>query len=956
MIPVFSPNGMEHSLVVPIFIGMLVTHQLVERYGLVFSGLVVPGYLAPILISQPESAAAILVESMLTYLVARGLHALSHRTRWLVPLFGRERFFLIIVAALAVRLSLEAFVFPALIERSAGPLVAAAFSGRFGAIGLIVIPLLANLFWKPGLGRGLAQVGLSTAAVALILTFLVYPLTNFDLSRLDIVFEDVALDLAASARAQVFLLTGALVASRFNRTQGWDFGGILVPALLSVALLEPVRLGATLLEAVAAVLIGRFLTKLPPLNRITLTGGRVVVFLFSVVLLLKLAMGWVLHWFDPSLLATDLSGFGYVISALIASKLWTKGPRTTLFPLVGVSAITFCVATAVSATLATGSVLLQATPEPLPTRPNQRHSLVALTLLTARTDLSPPSRAEFLDLRQPLLQALELSPLQSSARLIRAARERGVEVRRLDLPEPYVWLRRSGGAAALIRLQGRSNLVLSVVGGGDAWGASLVGAELAQRLQPGVVVGAPPQDSLRLSRSEPLALVLDRRPERFVLEVVGSADPEAARLDVFGELHDGLQILRARLPRLELAAPGVASDERALRMARAAQRGFARLTIGQQAVEELLGGPLPLQRAWLHERLARPATSPSPPLEELLALQRDLVRRFLRSGTSRPRALERHAAALGLQLERIREPEPGGESEFFLLGDPARARGALLLGPPGSEHVEIPQPKLYPGTLQAGLQLFLARGAHSLACAGEVPGSFELVSLAQQVFARAQQGAPRALQVRGARATLGREALFAPPQPLTPSRAIDEVALRDWLGAAKKAGWNTRIVSDARSGGFDLSGSSAARLRRKSGQVGVAGVWLGPEQRRSLSVSTVTRARNMAGVAGLPVDTDPLAKSLKDLSPPGGAKPRALSELFAAWREGSPAALLTELQALPLGWSGVVLLDESYRVPLLLLRGPDEAWALLNPNGRGEFLELARFLSLRGGICWGAGS
>lgn len=975
MIPLFSPNGLEHSLVIPIFIGIVLTHQLVERYGLVFSGLVVPGYLAPILISQPESVAAILIEAMLTYLVARGLHSLSHRTGWLVPVFGRERFFLIIVVALGLRILLESFVFPALVERSAGPLVAAAVGGRFGAIGLIVIPLLANLFWKPGVGRGLAQVGLTTGAVAFVLVALVYPLTNFDLTRLDVVFEDVALDLASSARAQVFLLTGALVASRFNRTQGWDFGGILVPALLSVALLEPLRLLATVGEALAALLLGRFLTAIPPFNRVALTGGRVVLFLFSLVLLLKIGMGWLLHWFDPSLLATDLSGFGYVISALIASKLWTKGTRTTLWPLLSVSVVTFFVATAVSASLAGAGLLLSRDPEGLPAGVGPPPSLATSTLLTTRPDLAPPSRDELLDLRGALREALEV-PLRGGdhSRLLSVAGRRAVEVRALALPHPYLSLTRSAGAAALVRTGSRSDLVLSVVGGHDPWGASLVAAQLVEDLGPGVVVAAPPSRELTLRRIEPLAVVLAQRPRRYVLEIVGSADPNQARLDVFGELHDAIHSLRARLPGLRLVAPGSLADKRAKQIGRLAQRGFARLTLGEAAVERFLGGELPTQWAWLHTRFAAlgraPQTQGLDPT--LLRLEANLVQRlWLDPAKVRPLALLSQAQALGFQLERLNEPFPGGR-RCLILSDASRGRGALLVAldaSAGEAYVDVPAPDRYPGSLQAGLQLFLASEARALGVGArfsqargpspeEPKDSQDIAQLVHEVLARqaSLDGRPPALaiQVRGSRPGLEAQAMFAAAQPLQPTRAADEEALGPWFTAARRVGWTVALVPDDQAGSYDSSGTQAAVLRRARGQGGLSGLWLAPHSRRGLRVAS--RPPSEAALAGLgfPLDPRPLNLSLGDLSRGAGSTPRELEPLLRARASSESAAFfLTELEDLPPSWSASVLVDPDYGLPLLLLRGSEDRWVLVNPAGQGAHEDLESFLRLRGALCAG---
>ena len=67
------PGGLDQSIVLAVLLGVWVTLLFTETLGWVFVGLVVPGYLASVLVVQPATALVIVAEALLTYLVARGL-------------------------------------------------------------------------------------------------------------------------------------------------------------------------------------------------------------------------------------------------------------------------------------------------------------------------------------------------------------------------------------------------------------------------------------------------------------------------------------------------------------------------------------------------------------------------------------------------------------------------------------------------------------------------------------------------------------------------------------------------------------------------------------------------------------------------------------------------------------------------------------------------------------------
>jgi hypothetical protein len=70
---VFPAGGLDQSIVLAVLLGVWVTLLFTETLGWVFVGLVVPGYLASVLVVQPTTAAIIVAEALATYVLARGL-------------------------------------------------------------------------------------------------------------------------------------------------------------------------------------------------------------------------------------------------------------------------------------------------------------------------------------------------------------------------------------------------------------------------------------------------------------------------------------------------------------------------------------------------------------------------------------------------------------------------------------------------------------------------------------------------------------------------------------------------------------------------------------------------------------------------------------------------------------------------------------------------------------------
>jgi hypothetical protein len=348
------PQGLEGTLVIPIFVGVLVMAALNEAWGWDFVGVVVPGYLAAVFMLEPTVALVVAVEALGSWALATAIDRGLTAARVTFPVFGRDRFFLILAASVAVRIALEGFVLQSLAVGLAVrfPALASRRHELFG-IGLVLVPLAANRLWANGVRRGAFQLLVQTALVASILRFLLIPFTNFALAGFDPTYDPLALAFLTSPRAQMALLVTAALASAWNRRYGWDYHGILVPALLGLAVLAPVKLLATVVEAVAILLVTRALLRLPRLRTLNVEGARRVVLCFCVGVTFKMVTARLAVAELPGYRPTDLLGFGYVVPSLLAERIWLKqSTALVLVPTLQTAGAGFVLATIGAAALA----------------------------------------------------------------------------------------------------------------------------------------------------------------------------------------------------------------------------------------------------------------------------------------------------------------------------------------------------------------------------------------------------------------------------------------------------------------------------------------------------------------------------------------------------------------------------------------------------------------------------
>ncbi|MEM9408158.1 MAG: poly-gamma-glutamate biosynthesis protein PgsC/CapC, partial [Acidobacteriota bacterium] len=328
----FPQGGLGSPVITTVWIGVLVLAFFNLRLGWVFIGLVVPGYLVPLLLAKPWSAVVIVVDAVLTYWVVHWLSERFSGARYWSSLFGRDRFFAFVLVSVVARVSMDGYALPILasrLEESFG--LPFDFRNDLHSFGLIIVALLANQFWKPGLLTGLAQLVVTTGITFAIVRYGLMEWTNFSVGGLEYAYEDMASSILASPKAYIVLITTAFIASHLNLRYGWEYSGILIPALLALQWYQPTKLLSSLVEAWIVLAFGALLLKTPFFERRTIERASKVTLFFTVSYFYKFALGFL--FVGASWKVSDAYGFGYLLPSLLAVKMHEKsiGLRMTRF-------------------------------------------------------------------------------------------------------------------------------------------------------------------------------------------------------------------------------------------------------------------------------------------------------------------------------------------------------------------------------------------------------------------------------------------------------------------------------------------------------------------------------------------------------------------------------------------------------------------------------------------------
>ena len=322
---IFPQSSLASSVITTVWVGVFVVAFFNLRFGWVLSGLVVPGYLVPLLLIKPWAVVAILVEGITAYyLIWIFSEVLSRRGYW-SALFGRDRFFALILASIVTRVAFDGWLLPLFGEALHDFGIVFDYRNELHSLGLVVVALMANQFWKSGVIRGLPPLVVSLFVTWFIVRYVLMEFTNFGLGSVSYMYEDLAASILASPKAYIILVTTAFVASRMNLRYGWDFNGILLPALLALQWYEPSKILISFVEAFIILGLANAVLKLPLFANVSIEGARKLLLFFNVSFFYKLLLSYALVYFAPDIKVSDYFAFGFLLSSLLAIKMHDKG-------------------------------------------------------------------------------------------------------------------------------------------------------------------------------------------------------------------------------------------------------------------------------------------------------------------------------------------------------------------------------------------------------------------------------------------------------------------------------------------------------------------------------------------------------------------------------------------------------------------------------------------------------
>jgi hypothetical protein len=326
VIALFPHGALDSAVITTVWVGVAVVVFFNLRLGWVLSGLVVPGYMVPLLILKPWSAAVVFLEGFVTYVLVWWFSEGLSRFGYWSSLFGRDRFFALVLVSVVVRLVFDGWLLPGIGQWMSNELgLVFDYRNNLHSFGLVIIALIANQFWKTGLLRGLVPMTVTIGVTFVIVRYGLMNLTNFTISSMGYMYEDIASSILASPKAYVILLTVAFVASRMNLIYGWDFSGILIPSLLALQWYQPGKVLLTFLEAILILVIARLLLQTPWLRNTSIEGAKKLLLFFNINFIYKLLLAYLLLFFYPEYKVTDSYAFGYLLATLIAIKMYDKG-------------------------------------------------------------------------------------------------------------------------------------------------------------------------------------------------------------------------------------------------------------------------------------------------------------------------------------------------------------------------------------------------------------------------------------------------------------------------------------------------------------------------------------------------------------------------------------------------------------------------------------------------------
>ena len=337
--PLFPEGGLAGSLITTVAIGIFVSAFFNLRFGWVLSGFIVPGYLAPLIIHKPIVAMIDIIEGICAYFLAYLTSRLYSFFKLTNSFFGKDSFYNTFLSSIFIRVVFSFFLLPSLyvwLSSSYGIFIP--YEDHFQSFGIIIIALIANQFWVPGFRKGIIPLAVIILVTYLIMRFGLMEWTNFRISEINYLYDAAYYSLFGSYKSYVILLVTSLISARMSLRYGWEHGGILVASLLALQWYSPLNVILTLFEALLIYCVALGLFRISFFETANISRAREIVLFFSIGYLYKVLLSWFMFFVLPGVKIIDLYGFGYLLSTLIAIKMYnSRMPLRVLSAIVQTS-------------------------------------------------------------------------------------------------------------------------------------------------------------------------------------------------------------------------------------------------------------------------------------------------------------------------------------------------------------------------------------------------------------------------------------------------------------------------------------------------------------------------------------------------------------------------------------------------------------------------------------------
>ncbi len=331
----FPEGGLAISIASTVWVGVLVVCFFNLRLGWSLSGFVIPGFLAPLFITHPLVGAINIVEGIITYLIAQKLSELGAKLKQWNSFFGRDRFLVIIISSIIIKLLFDGFLFGIW-----NNFLQIHYNYQFdyalniNSYGLIVVALIANQLWEEGVRKEIVPLLVTILITYLIVRYGLMEFSNFRMSQINSLYVSMAEIFPASGKVYIILIVTVLISSHMGIKYGWDYGGIITSGLLALQWFSPFRVGMTLIEAFVIYVVCSLLLKTDFLQRRNVVKARKILLFFNVGFLYKLLLGDAVMSFFPEERILEFYGFGYMLSTLLALKMHDNNSSLKLIMMI----------------------------------------------------------------------------------------------------------------------------------------------------------------------------------------------------------------------------------------------------------------------------------------------------------------------------------------------------------------------------------------------------------------------------------------------------------------------------------------------------------------------------------------------------------------------------------------------------------------------------------------------